>query len=143
MGKQTICHFVIKWLARRIKLYIFSKHTTHYLLFRLFGHSILFSVDPEEAYNFRSVLLPLFSPDAFSGCNKDEQNRANSDQQKGCWYNTITKDICDSWLKAEIDPYVKKATSDSNHSSAGTPILLYEAFKRFASQWVSFNIIGV
>ena len=85
----------------------------------------------------------MFSPDAFSGCNKDEQNGAISDHQKGCWYSTITQDICDSWLKAEIDPYVKKATHNSNHSSAGTPILLYEAFKRFASQWVSFNILEV
>jgi hypothetical protein len=86
-------------------------------------------------------LLPLFSPDAFSGCPKDQQNEANSDHQKGFSYSTITKDICDSWLKAEIDPYVKKATDDSNHLSAGKPILLYEAFNRFASQWVSLNII--
>ena len=33
--------------------------------FGLFGHSILFSVEPEEAYHFRSVLLPLFSPQGF------------------------------------------------------------------------------
>ena len=79
----------------------------------------------------------MFSPDSFSGCIKNEENQGNTQQQKTCWYSTVTADICDSWLKAEIDPHVRKATLDSNNCSTGEPILLYEAFKRFASQWVS------
>ena len=105
---------------------------------RLFGHSILFSVEPEEAYHFRSVLLPLFSPDAFS-CKDNQVDLSRGD--KGCWYSAITKETCDSWLRTEIDPYVKKLTEDGNPTLEGTPIVLYEAFKRFASQWVSFEAI--
>ena len=107
---------------------------------RLFGHSILFSVEPEEAYHFRSVLLPLFSPGAFS-C---ENGRIKSDgEEKGSWYSVITRDICDNWFKMEIDPYTKKEAHDGSPSSNGKHIVLYEAFKRLASQWVCYKVIEI
>ena len=97
------------------------------LYFRLFGHSILFSVDPEEAHNFRSILLPLFSSNAFA---KEKVCHKDSIQSDSCWYDAITKEVCDLWLKSEIDPFVKKSSSE------GKSIILYDAFKKFASQWV-------
>ena len=104
---------------------------------RLFGHSILFSTEPEEANHFRSILLPLFTPDGISCKNHQKDGRG---EEIGCWYSAITKDVCDSWLSAEIDPYVKKSAHGNHITSEGKPIVLYEAFKRLASQWVSFKL---
>ena len=101
--------------------------------YSLFGHSILFSSEPEEAHHFRSILLPLFSPYAFPCENGD---RTQNQCHKISWYNAITKDVCDSWLAAEIDPFVKKSGNHISSSSVGKPIILYEAFKKLASQWV-------
>ena len=106
--------------------------------YSLFGHSILFSSEPEEAHHFRSILLPLFSPDAFP-C--ENGNRTLNQCHKISWYNAITKDVCDSWFAAEIDPFVKKSGNDIDTSSVGKPIILYEAFKKLASQWVSKYMI--
>jgi len=101
--------------------------------FGLFGHSILFSVEPEEAYHFRSVLLPLFSPQAFQ-CKRKRSESLTSSEETAGWYNEITGEVCDSWMRSEIDPYTKKAMGNSYID--GSPIVLYEAFKKFASQWV-------
>ena len=79
--------------------------------------------------------MPLFSSNALS--NEDKSHK-DSNETNGCCYGAITNDICDSWLKTEIDPYVKRLASNSNSGSPseGKPIILYEAFKKFASQWV-------
>ena len=82
--------------------------------------------------------MPLFSPDAFP-C--ENGNRTQNQCNKISWYNAITKDVCDSWFAAEIDPFVKKSGNDIDTSSVGKPIILYEAFKKLASQWVSKNPI--
>ena len=77
--------------------------------------------------------MPLFSSNALSNEN---QSHKDSNETNGCCYGAITKDICESWLKTEIDPFVKRAASPTGSPSDGKPIILYEAFKKFASQWV-------
>ena len=113
-----------------LTFYNYFNHHLSVLIFfnRLFGHSILFSEDPEEAHNFRSILVPLFSSNALSDkrlCHND------SIESNSCWYSAVTKDVCDYWLRNEIDPFVKRPLS-----SEGRPIILYDAFKKLASQWV-------